>query len=672
MHTHASSEKSSGSSFLNKKKTQPFFAPLIIQPKLTIGPVDDPYEREADAMADKVMRMSDPSLVNPTPAPVIIQKKCAACEEEEKLQRKEENEEDMQLLQRKPIADIPLQRKCEACEQDEENISRKESATHSVPGITPSVHQSLQSAGHSLDPGTRSFMESRFGYDFSKVQIHNDSLAHQSSRDIQALAYTHGQHIVFGPGQYQPNTYSGKQLLAHELTHVIQQNGTNPGIRRIMRQPAPSNREKEFKSTDGNNYKIKREYKVTTTEKEKYERPTVKPGINTKDVYLEVSWCFDKRGNLRIGANIPQQAVDLLKRIATSIGGGGGEEQVKNELKNTDISPFVSLQIAKSGSWNFSVRTNVTVDSSGFKGAGGSVVLDEGSFKITGSVIGSKTTGVTGSIGVEIPIGSKPEEFKCKTVKVPAVITPTDTCEKITPAHPEPGIEKVPGVVDKMTYIYFNYATEKIETVKTEPEITKLKSLLEDDYSIVKIIGYTSPEGLKQKVPGFRGNDQLSKDRTDAAYKKAVQACEDVQKVHPGIICSGITTEVQEFPENSELYTATKEENGETKEVEGDELIKSTEPQFLESPEEKRFTDDPNFKEKLEKAKTPKQKEDLIYPLLRRASILLRKSIIVEKPIVKQIPEKRDAVNCSSIPEYSDLKIQWDFDDNFQQMMNFQ
>lgn len=669
MHTHASSEKSSGSSFLNKKKTQPFFAPLIIQPKLTIGPVDDPYEREADAMADKVMRMSDPSLVNPTPAPVIIQKKCAACEEEEKLQRKEENEEE-QMIHRNPIADLPVLRKCDACDQ-EESLSRKESSAHTVPGISPSVHQSLQSAGHGLDVGTRSFMESRFGYDFSKVQVHNDWLAHQSSSDIKALAYTHGQHIVFGAGQYQPNTNTGKQLLAHELTHVIQQDGINPERWRILRQPAPPGRATTIDSKDGNKYSIKRDYQVTTGEKERYAPPKVRPGIDTKDVYLEVSWCFDKRGNLRIGANIPQQAEDLLKRIATSLGGGGSEEQVKNELKKTDLTPFVNLQVAKSGSWDFSIRTNVTVDSSGFKGAGGSVVIDAGAFKITGSVSESRDKGFNVIFGVEIPLGSNPKEFTCKTVKVPAVITPTDSCEKITPAHEEPAIENVPGVDEKTTYIYFNYATEKIESVKTDPEISKLKSLLQDDYSITKITGYTSPEGLKQKVPGFRGNDKLSRDRTDAAYTKATKTCSEVQKDHSDIICSGITTEIQEFPDNSELYTATKEVNGETKEVEGDELIKSTESQFLESTEEKRFTDDPEFKSKLEKAKTPKQKEELIYPMLRRAKILLTKSITIEKHIIKQIEEKRGDVKCDGIQEYAKIKNDWDLEDNVQRAANF-
>ncbi len=82
---------------------------------------------------------------------------------------------------------------------------------------------------------TRNFMESRFGYDFGSVQIHNDAMAHRSSADINALAYTHGNHVVFGNGHYQPNTDSGKKLLAHELTHVVQQSGakTNGSIQRF-------------------------------------------------------------------------------------------------------------------------------------------------------------------------------------------------------------------------------------------------------------------------------------------------------------------------------------------------------------------------------------------------------------------------------------------------------
>lgn len=223
MFAHPTSEKSNNASVVNKKKQQPFFSPVRIQPKLTIGAVDDPDEREADAVADKVMRMSDSEMLQTNASPITIQRKCKDCEQEEKLQLKEDDE-DKGILHMKPLADLHVQRKCASCEAEKKMTRWQKSSASSIPSIAPSVTQTLESKGQSLDPNTRDFMESRFSYDFGNVQIHNDSLANKSSADIEAKAYTHGQDIVFAPGQYQPDTYKGKELLAHELTHVVQQN----------------------------------------------------------------------------------------------------------------------------------------------------------------------------------------------------------------------------------------------------------------------------------------------------------------------------------------------------------------------------------------------------------------------------------------------------------------
>lgn len=76
-----------------------------------------------------------------------------------------------------------------------------------------------------LDPGTRAFMESRFGYDFSAVRVHSGTAAGQSARDVNARAYTAGHDIVFGAGRFAPGTPDGRRLIAHELTHVVQQSG---------------------------------------------------------------------------------------------------------------------------------------------------------------------------------------------------------------------------------------------------------------------------------------------------------------------------------------------------------------------------------------------------------------------------------------------------------------
>jgi outer membrane protein OmpA-like peptidoglycan-associated protein len=95
-------------------------------------------------------------------------------------------------------------------------------ACNSTFGVV-TVHEVLSSSGQPLDSGTRSFMESRFGQDFSQVRVHTDQQAVQSAQAVDALAYTVRPHVVFGEGQFAPHTHTGAQLLAHELTHVLQQ-----------------------------------------------------------------------------------------------------------------------------------------------------------------------------------------------------------------------------------------------------------------------------------------------------------------------------------------------------------------------------------------------------------------------------------------------------------------
>ncbi|POY36196.1 hypothetical protein C3K47_10580 [Solitalea longa] len=102
--------------------------------------------------------------------------------------------------------------------------------------VPQSVSQTLNSSGQVLDRSVQQFMQSKFNYDFSKVQVHNDAEAQHSAAGINANAYTVKNHIVFGKDQYQPNTINGKQLLAHELTHVIQQSNSNTAT--VQRQKA--------------------------------------------------------------------------------------------------------------------------------------------------------------------------------------------------------------------------------------------------------------------------------------------------------------------------------------------------------------------------------------------------------------------------------------------------
>jgi len=108
------------------------------------------------------------------------------------------------------------------------------------------VQAVLASAGDALDVSARSFMEQRFGRDFSEVRVHVDTAAAESAASIDALAYTVGSHIVFGPGSYEPHTNAGRQLLAHELAHVVQ--GDRSGT--IHRQPSRGGRKKRKRDPD--------------------------------------------------------------------------------------------------------------------------------------------------------------------------------------------------------------------------------------------------------------------------------------------------------------------------------------------------------------------------------------------------------------------------------------
>lgn len=201
--------------------------PGILQAKLEIGPVDDPLEREADRVAEHVMRMPDPSTAaSPARSGAVpeVQRKCSCGGSCDKCKAEKPDEEEGKV-QRKPAAP---------------QISVVASSPASS-GMTapPIVHEVLRSPGQPLDAATRAFFEPRFGHDFSGVRVHADQKAAESAKLVGAQAYTVGQQVVVGAGQYAPGTAQGARLIAHELAHVAQQ---KVSIAFVQRSPAdPSN-----------------------------------------------------------------------------------------------------------------------------------------------------------------------------------------------------------------------------------------------------------------------------------------------------------------------------------------------------------------------------------------------------------------------------------------------
>ncbi len=129
---------------------------------------------------------------------------------------------------------------CESCKKEAaagQTLQRAAVNPRAVDEVPPIVHEVLRSPGQPLDAPTRAFMEPRFGQDFSRVRVHTDTRAAESARAVNALAYTMGHNLVFAVGEYSPQTLEGKRLLAHELTHVIQQrrSGYHPQAQHRLR-----------------------------------------------------------------------------------------------------------------------------------------------------------------------------------------------------------------------------------------------------------------------------------------------------------------------------------------------------------------------------------------------------------------------------------------------------
>ncbi|HWM94881.1 MAG TPA: DUF4157 domain-containing protein [Thermoanaerobaculia bacterium] len=158
--------------------------PAPVQPKLRVNPPGDRFEREADRVADQVVRGSG------------------------------------------------------AVQRQVDPVQGQELDGAIAP---PAVQDVVSSPGQPLDPGMRGLMEERFGHDFGRVRVHSDAKASESAWQIDASAYTSGSDIVFGAGRYETGTAAGQRLLAHELTHVVQQTGGGaPAGQTIQRQPASS------------------------------------------------------------------------------------------------------------------------------------------------------------------------------------------------------------------------------------------------------------------------------------------------------------------------------------------------------------------------------------------------------------------------------------------------
>jgi hypothetical protein len=227
---------------VNKTTETPFFAPL--QKKLKVGEPGDKYEVEADAMAAKVTQASGSAdtvqKMGETEEETLQQKTLAQSvttlqkqelneeepavqkqEEEETLQTKEE-EETLQSKEEEETIQTQEEEETLQTKEEEETIQQKSKNNSSRTNIESKIKNS-KGKGNTMDPKTLQLMESQFGASFKHIKIHTDAQAEELCEELGAQAFTNGNDIFFNKGKYNPNSNTGKHLLAHELTHTIQQ-----------------------------------------------------------------------------------------------------------------------------------------------------------------------------------------------------------------------------------------------------------------------------------------------------------------------------------------------------------------------------------------------------------------------------------------------------------------
>ncbi|MGC9524635.1 MAG: eCIS core domain-containing protein, partial [Limnospira sp.] len=229
---------------INLKPFSPNSGGLPFQPQLIVGAPGDKYEREADRMADIVMSMRLPSTVEP-------------------IQRQEEETAEVisptiqrinsHRPRRRSAIPYALLHSSEESE-DEQNVNitlksnknrkskRPKSRAFEADQDIERRLKAKKGSGNPLPEDTRDFMESRFGQDFGKVRVHTDGDAAWMNQELEAKAFTYGEDIYFNAGEYNPESEQGKKLLAHELTHTVQQTGSKAKDKSTLEIPDKNNK----------------------------------------------------------------------------------------------------------------------------------------------------------------------------------------------------------------------------------------------------------------------------------------------------------------------------------------------------------------------------------------------------------------------------------------------
>lgn len=470
------------------------------------------------------------------------------------------------LLQRKcACGNQTMDGECEACGRKREDILRRKAADPSeINEAPPIIHEVLHYwPGARLDTAARAFFEPRFGHDFSDVRVHTGMKAAESARAVNALAYTVGHDVVFGSGQYAPETDSGRRLLAHELAHVAQQrNATYPanGISlgdpaweseadaaaeavmtgrparvahramegaKLARQKITTDTKHAPAEDDGSKVDVTRVVTSGKCAETPETRTSAYTEITRSHAAINLSYC---RGRTRAGAGGELDYSDVVRRAvsaAPNFFSGGNPQQSLRDLEQSfrQAEPRANVRfdlqvggvkVAVTGSGRASVQGGASGEAGATVGGRIGTTGVEGGVTVSGGTQDPTQVGVTIKVTPGAGATEIPNCFKCvcsdPTIKFECVAHDPGTKDNPPPRAPQ--ILYVP--------LFYEYQLAIPRTGWEENYKKALDSVVErigEGYTIARIEGRTSPEGPleKRKDRSFEGNIILAKSRARKA-----------------------------------------------------------------------------------------------------------------------------------------------------------
>lgn len=475
----------------------------------------------------------------------------------------------------RPTAGHVLQRKCACgreagpsgkCAECRRKRLQRKSAGANIRGngaftVSPIVQNVLQTPGRPLDQAARSEMERRFGHDFGHVQVHTGAQAAASARAVNALAYTVGQHVVFGEQRYDPASSEGRRLLAHELAHVVQQHDARfspsdlalagdrwereadaaaqaavDGGRAAIQQRSPRAmiaRFTESRTTteaDGSTVEVERIVTPGRCRQVPETRTQSSGDITGQQAFLEINACRGRvsggmRGEINYGDAI-NDAAAAAARLLTNLGSGQRPDQAVRSFESDlrQLTPNARLRF-NLGAPGFRANLEGAGRASVAGGASGQGQLrlefDVGPVTIgaQGTVQGGAQEQTSGNVTVTIEPRRRESTSQCFVCACSPPRIEFRCTRRTPPARPQPVI--VP--------LFFKYADitprpgwERRYEEMLQLAVTRIRS----GYTIARIEGFASPEGptQQQRPGGFEGNIQLAQRRATEAQSDLQQA----------------------------------------------------------------------------------------------------------------------------------------------------